>query len=161
MHANCFGNQGRGGRPWGSWYSSKSSQLVVFNSISYITFLLSFHIHLSRLFMKLFYPWFQIIQIDEPALREGLPLRKTEHAHYLDWAVHAFRITNFGGIIQHVGILHMGLWWFTFHIMRACGILNPSTRITTLYLMNRPSYRPNFGCIHGNGMVFYWGCSSL
>lgn len=38
----------------------------------------------------------QVIQIDEPALREGLPLRKAEHVHYLDWAVNAFRITNCG-----------------------------------------------------------------
>ncbi|KAM0826451.1 hypothetical protein ACQ4PT_068867 [Festuca glaucescens] len=38
----------------------------------------------------------QVIQIDEAALREGLPLRKSEHAFYLDWAVHSFRITNCG-----------------------------------------------------------------
>ncbi|CAM8962165.1 unnamed protein product [Rhodiola kirilowii] len=35
-----------------------------------------------------------VIQIDEAALREGLPLRKSEEAFYLDWAVHSFRITN-------------------------------------------------------------------
>ncbi len=34
-----------------------------------------------------------IVQIDEPALREGLPLRHARHAPYLDWAVRAFRIT--------------------------------------------------------------------
>jgi 5-methyltetrahydropteroyltriglutamate--homocysteine methyltransferase len=38
----------------------------------------------------------QVIQIDEAALREGLPLRKAEQAHYLEWAVHGFRITNCG-----------------------------------------------------------------
>jgi 5-methyltetrahydropteroyltriglutamate--homocysteine methyltransferase len=32
-----------------------------------------------------------VIQIDEPALREGLPLRRTEWPAYLDWAVRAFR----------------------------------------------------------------------
>jgi 5-methyltetrahydropteroyltriglutamate--homocysteine methyltransferase len=37
-----------------------------------------------------------IIQIDEPALREGLPLRKTERPGYLDWAVQAFRTTYSG-----------------------------------------------------------------
>ncbi|XP_012463808.1 5-methyltetrahydropteroyltriglutamate--homocysteine methyltransferase [Gossypium raimondii] len=37
-----------------------------------------------------------VIQIDEAALREGLPLRKSEHAFYLKWAVHSFRITNCG-----------------------------------------------------------------
>ncbi|KAI3450109.1 hypothetical protein Pfo_006774 [Paulownia fortunei] len=35
-----------------------------------------------------------VIQIDEPSLREGLPLRKSEQAFYLDWSVHSFRITN-------------------------------------------------------------------
>ncbi len=33
-----------------------------------------------------------IIQIDEPALREGLPLKKARHKAYLDWAVACFRI---------------------------------------------------------------------
>ena len=33
-----------------------------------------------------------VIQIDEPALREGLPLRRSEWNEYLDWAVRAFRI---------------------------------------------------------------------
>ncbi|KAI4330582.1 hypothetical protein MLD38_028859 [Melastoma candidum] len=37
-----------------------------------------------------------VIQIDEAALREGLPLRKSEQAFYLEWAVHSFRITNVG-----------------------------------------------------------------
>ncbi|KAL2322200.1 hypothetical protein Fmac_026579 [Flemingia macrophylla] len=37
-----------------------------------------------------------VIQIDEAALREGLPLRKSEEAFYLNWAVHSFRITNSG-----------------------------------------------------------------
>ncbi|XP_041989733.1 5-methyltetrahydropteroyltriglutamate--homocysteine methyltransferase-like isoform X1 [Salvia splendens] len=36
----------------------------------------------------------KVIQIDEAALREGLPLRKSEQAFYLEWAVHSFRITN-------------------------------------------------------------------
>ena len=38
----------------------------------------------------------RIIQIDEAALREGLPLRKSEWPDYLDWAVEAFRITANG-----------------------------------------------------------------
>ena len=33
-----------------------------------------------------------IIQIDEPALREGLPLRRGQWDAYLDWATRAFRI---------------------------------------------------------------------
>lgn len=34
----------------------------------------------------------KVIQIDEAALREGLPLRKSQWKEYLDWAVGAFRI---------------------------------------------------------------------
>lgn len=34
-----------------------------------------------------------IIQIDEPALREGLPLHQSDWADYLRWAVEAFRLT--------------------------------------------------------------------
>ncbi|MCA3269355.1 MAG: 5-methyltetrahydropteroyltriglutamate--homocysteine S-methyltransferase [Holosporales bacterium] len=37
-----------------------------------------------------------IIQIDEPAFREGLPLRKAEWANYLRWAVETFRISAAG-----------------------------------------------------------------
>ncbi|GAB3414911.1 5-methyltetrahydropteroyltriglutamate--homocysteine S-methyltransferase [Niabella aquatica] len=37
-----------------------------------------------------------IIQIDEAAIREGLPLRKAKRPHYLDWAVKAFRISASG-----------------------------------------------------------------
>ncbi len=36
------------------------------------------------------------IQIDEPAFREGLPLRKSEWDAYLDWAVKAFRLSACG-----------------------------------------------------------------
>jgi 5-methyltetrahydropteroyltriglutamate--homocysteine methyltransferase len=38
----------------------------------------------------------KIIQIDEAALREGLPLRKSQWNGYLDWAIRAFRITANG-----------------------------------------------------------------
>ena len=37
-----------------------------------------------------------IIQIDEPALREGLPLRRSEWSGYLAWAVEAFRLCAAG-----------------------------------------------------------------
>ena len=37
-----------------------------------------------------------IIQIDEPAIREGLPLRKADWSAYLRWAVRAFRIASSG-----------------------------------------------------------------
>ncbi len=38
----------------------------------------------------------KIIQIDEAALREGLPLRQSEWGVYLDWAIRAFRLTANG-----------------------------------------------------------------
>jgi 5-methyltetrahydropteroyltriglutamate--homocysteine methyltransferase len=37
-----------------------------------------------------------MIQIDEPAFREGLPLRKAQWKAYLDWAAQAFRISASG-----------------------------------------------------------------
>ncbi|MGE4372465.1 MAG: 5-methyltetrahydropteroyltriglutamate--homocysteine S-methyltransferase [Xanthobacter sp.] len=37
-----------------------------------------------------------MIQIDEAALREGLPLRRSQWKHYLDWAVEAFRLCASG-----------------------------------------------------------------
>lgn len=38
----------------------------------------------------------KVIQIDEPALREGLPLKKKDWQSYLDWAVEAFHIATGG-----------------------------------------------------------------
>ncbi len=38
----------------------------------------------------------KIIQIDEPAIREGLPLKKSKWDEYLQWAVKAFRLSASG-----------------------------------------------------------------
>lgn len=38
----------------------------------------------------------RIIQIDEPALREGLPLRQADQENYLRWAVDSFRLASSG-----------------------------------------------------------------
>lgn len=38
-----------------------------------------------------------VIQIDEPAFREGLPLRRADWQNYLDWAVDCFRLST-GGV---------------------------------------------------------------
>ncbi|MGX5717623.1 5-methyltetrahydropteroyltriglutamate--homocysteine S-methyltransferase [Arthrobacter sp. MAHUQ-56] len=38
----------------------------------------------------------KIIQVDEPALRELLPLRKADHADYLKWSVDSFRLATAG-----------------------------------------------------------------
>ncbi|MCL2463697.1 MAG: 5-methyltetrahydropteroyltriglutamate--homocysteine S-methyltransferase [Micrococcales bacterium] len=37
-----------------------------------------------------------MVQVDEPALRELLPLRAADHAAYLDWSVRAFRLATSG-----------------------------------------------------------------
>jgi 5-methyltetrahydropteroyltriglutamate--homocysteine methyltransferase len=36
------------------------------------------------------------IQVDEPAIREGLPLRKADWDNYLRWAVDSFRLATSG-----------------------------------------------------------------
>jgi 5-methyltetrahydropteroyltriglutamate--homocysteine methyltransferase len=38
----------------------------------------------------------KVIQIDEPAIREGLPLRRSDWPEYLDWSVNAFRLASSG-----------------------------------------------------------------
>ncbi|RXK37641.1 5-methyltetrahydropteroyltriglutamate-homocysteine S-methyltransferase [Tremella mesenterica] len=38
----------------------------------------------------------QAIQVDEPAIREGLPLRKADWDNYLKWAVDSFRLSTSG-----------------------------------------------------------------
>ncbi len=38
----------------------------------------------------------RIIQIDEPAIREGLPLRRADWPQYLQWSVDAFRLASSG-----------------------------------------------------------------
>ncbi len=64
----------------------------------------------------------KIIQIDEPAIREGLPLRKKDWKAYLDWAVRCFCISaggvrdetqihthmcysEFNDIIEHIALM--------------------------------------------------------
>ena len=48
-----------------------------------------------------------MIQIDEAALREGLPLRRSDWQHYLDWAVECFRLTAAGAKPQTQVHTHM------------------------------------------------------
>lgn len=38
----------------------------------------------------------EIIQVDEPALREGLPLKKADKKAYLNWSVNAFKLSTSG-----------------------------------------------------------------
>ncbi len=45
----------------------------------------------------------RIIQIDEPAIREGLPLRRADWPQYLRWSVDAFRLAS-SGVQDHTQI---------------------------------------------------------
>lgn len=54
-----------------------------------------------------------IIQIDEAALREGLPLRKSQWKSYLDWAVRAFRIAASG--VQDTTQIHTHMCYSEFN----------------------------------------------
>ncbi|UAY52164.1 5-methyltetrahydropteroyltriglutamate--homocysteine S-methyltransferase [Ferruginibacter albus] len=55
----------------------------------------------------------KIIQIDEPAIREGLPLRKENWQQYLDWAVRAFRISASG--VQNSTQIHTHMCYSEFN----------------------------------------------
>lgn len=54
-----------------------------------------------------------IIQIDEAALREGLPLRHGDWRAYLDWAVECFRITSSG--VQDATQIHTHMCYSEFN----------------------------------------------
>ncbi|SFL21071.1 methionine synthase (B12-independent) [Paenibacillus sp. 1_12] len=56
-----------------------------------------------------------MIQVDEPAVREGLPLKEAEHAHYLSWAVKAFRMTTC--TVQDSTQIHTHMCYCEFHDM--------------------------------------------
>lgn len=54
-----------------------------------------------------------MIQVDEPALREGLPLKKSDWTHYLDWSVLAFRLST--SIVQDTTQIHTHMCYCEFH----------------------------------------------
>ena len=45
---------------------------------------------------KIGYETIKVIQIDEPAIREGLPLKRADWDAYLKWAGEAFRLSSMG-----------------------------------------------------------------
>ena len=64
-----------------------------------------------------------IIQIDEPALREGLPLRRDDWANYLDWAVRCFHMACWG--VDDATQIHTHMCYSEFHdIMPAIAALD-------------------------------------
>ena len=65
----------------------------------------------------------RVIQIDEPALREGLPLRKSDWSVYLAWAVEAFRLTS--AVAKDETQIHTHMCYAEFNdIMEAIGALD-------------------------------------
>ncbi len=61
-----------------------------------------------------------IIQIDEPAIREGMPLRQEEWAGYLAWAVDAFRLATAG--VKDATQIHTHMCYSEFNdILEAIG----------------------------------------
>ncbi len=64
-----------------------------------------------------------VIQIDEPAIREGLPLRRGDWNAYLDWAVECFRITASG--VADVTQIHTHMCYSEFNdIMQAVAAMD-------------------------------------
>ncbi|WP_373228616.1 5-methyltetrahydropteroyltriglutamate--homocysteine S-methyltransferase [Cohnella sp.] len=56
-----------------------------------------------------------MIQVDEPAVREGLPLKEDEQAIYLAWAVRAFRMATC--TVQDTTQIHTHMCYCEFHDM--------------------------------------------
>ncbi|MCM3628553.1 5-methyltetrahydropteroyltriglutamate--homocysteine S-methyltransferase [Paenibacillus glycanilyticus] len=56
-----------------------------------------------------------MIQVDEPAVREGLPLKQEEQRAYLDWSVKAFRVTTC--TVQDTTQIHTHMCYCEFHDM--------------------------------------------
>jgi 5-methyltetrahydropteroyltriglutamate--homocysteine methyltransferase len=64
-----------------------------------------------------------IIQIDEAALREGLPLRRADWAGYLEWAVDCFRLT--AGVARDETQIHTHMCYSEFNdIIQAIGAMD-------------------------------------
>lgn len=65
----------------------------------------------------------QMIQIDEAALREGLPLRSKQWNTYLDWAIRAFQITANG--VKDETQIHTHMCYSEFNdIMQAIALMD-------------------------------------
>lgn len=56
-----------------------------------------------------------MIQVDEPAVREGLPLKEEDQAKYLAWAVKAFRMSTC--TVQNTTQIHTHMCYCEFHDM--------------------------------------------
>ncbi|AXT54844.1 5-methyltetrahydropteroyltriglutamate--homocysteine S-methyltransferase [Aquimarina sp. AD1] len=54
-----------------------------------------------------------IIQIDEPALREGLPLKSKYHSDYFEWAIQSFKIAS--SIVSNTTQIHTHMCYSEFN----------------------------------------------
>lgn len=59
----------------------------------------------------------KVIQIDEPAFREGLPIRKSEQAGYLDWAVKSFQLSTGGNELSNATQIHTHMCYSEFNVL--------------------------------------------
>jgi 5-methyltetrahydropteroyltriglutamate--homocysteine methyltransferase len=57
----------------------------------------------------------RVVQVDEPALRELLPLKRKDHAAYLDWSVGAFRLATSG--VEDATQIHTHLCYSEFGVV--------------------------------------------
>ncbi|MCL6604208.1 MAG: 5-methyltetrahydropteroyltriglutamate--homocysteine S-methyltransferase [Paenibacillus sp.] len=57
----------------------------------------------------------EMIQVDEPAIREGLPLKARDHEHYLNWAVKSFRIAT--NLVKDTTQIHTHMCYAEFNDM--------------------------------------------
>ncbi|MBP2000983.1 5-methyltetrahydropteroyltriglutamate--homocysteine methyltransferase [Paenibacillus shirakamiensis] len=55
----------------------------------------------------------EMIQVDEPALREGLPLKRAEWDQYLEWAVLAFKLST--STVKDTTQIHTHMCYCEFH----------------------------------------------
>src|SRR5690606_467483 len=76
----------------------------------------------------------RVIQIDEPATREGLPLRRADWQAYLDWAVDCFRLSTAGVAADTQIHTHMCYW-------NSMTSSNPSPRWMPTSSRSRPRAR--------------------
>nr|QKY15322.1 probable 5-methyltetrahydropteroyltriglutamate-homocysteine methyltransferase (MET26) [Polytomella parva] len=57
----------------------------------------------------------QVIQVDEPAIREGLPLRKADWQEYLEWAARSFKISVGGSHLKDETQIHTHMCYSDFN----------------------------------------------
>src|SRR3954447_6608342 len=93
-----------------------------------------------------------IVQVDEPAIREGLPLRKADWDEYLEWAVHSFRVAT--GSVRDETQVHTHMCYSEFgDILDAISALDADvasveaarSRMELMEDMRRHGYRQEVG----------------